>query len=286
MKLTISVFIIALNEVDRIDKPIKSVIDWVDEVIVIDSGSTDGTQALAEKLGAKVIFNKWQGYGPQKVFGEKQCRNKWLLNIDADEEISKELAAEIKSIFTPSLDNTCHPERSEGSKTKENLRYAQNETLSNTPPPSNIGFRLKILALYPHQKKLPFFAAGTTQVRLYHKDYGGFKNSPIHDSVVLNGSEKMLKGAVIHRSHRSHSHTVGKINSYTTLQAEDLFKKGKNPSALKIIFTPLLAFIKCYFFKKYMFYGLDGFIHACIYAFGRTLRLAKAREKFNDVSTS
>ncbi len=87
-RLPLSVFIIARDEADRIARPIESVIGWVDEVIVIDSGSTDETVAVAEQLGARVIRNDWPGYGPQKRFGEDQCRNDWLLNLDADEEVT------------------------------------------------------------------------------------------------------------------------------------------------------------------------------------------------------
>ncbi len=251
-KLPISVFIIAKNEADRIGLAINSVIGWVDEVVVVDSGSTDGTQELAQQLGARVLFNEWNGYGPQKVFAEAQCRNDWILNIDADEEVSPELAQEIQQIFA-----TEH---------------------------KNKFYRLKIYAIYPHQKKLPIFPAGTTQVRIYNKEFGGFKDSAVHDSVISKGNthEIELQNAVLHRSHRNIAHTLEKINSYSDLQANDLFAKGKNPTAWKIIYTPFFAFIKCYFLKRYMFYGLDGFLHSWIYALGRTVRVAKAREKFQN----
>ncbi|MBC8523144.1 glycosyltransferase family 2 protein, partial [PVC group bacterium] len=98
-RLPISVFIIAKNEADRIPLAIASVIDWVDEVIVIDSGSDDETVSVSESLGARVIFNEWEGYGPQKVFGETLCNNDWLLNIDADEEITPSLRNEIERVF-------------------------------------------------------------------------------------------------------------------------------------------------------------------------------------------
>ena len=90
-KLPISCFIIAQDEADRITNTIESVIDFVDEVIVIDSGSTDGTQDLARQLGCKVFFNKWNGYGPQKRFGEDCTKNEWLLNLDADEYLSDQI---------------------------------------------------------------------------------------------------------------------------------------------------------------------------------------------------
>lgn len=249
-KLPLSVFIIAKDEQDRIPATINSVINWVAEVIVVISDPADATVAVAEKLGAKVIFNNWHGYGPQKVFGEKNCKNDWVLNLDADEEITPKLAEEIKNLFKPE--------------------------------PSFKAYRLKIHALYNHQKKLPLLPAGTTQVRLYNRKFAGFKDSTVHDSVVLNNgvAEKTLSGSVIHRSFRSYAHMMDKINSYTTMQAEDLFARGKYPSTFKIIYTPFLFFLKCYFLKRYIFYGIEGFTHAWIYSAAKTLRLAKARELF------
>jgi len=86
----ISVFIIAKNEADRIPLAIASVIDWVDEVIVIDSGSEDETVSISESMGAKVVFNEWEGYGPQKVFGELLCNNDWLLRKEIERVFEKE----------------------------------------------------------------------------------------------------------------------------------------------------------------------------------------------------
>ena len=102
-KLPISCFIIAKNEADRIAQTIESVEGLVDEIIVIDSGSTDGTQDLVKELGCKLYYNKWHGFGPQKRFGEDKARNKWLLNLDADEYLSNELKAEIRDLFSKKL---------------------------------------------------------------------------------------------------------------------------------------------------------------------------------------
>lgn len=250
--LPISTFIIAKNEEDRISYTIKSVRDWVDEVIVIDSGSTDNTVTVSEELGARVVFHKWEGYGPQKKYGETLCRNSWLLNLDADEEISAELANEIKELF-------------------------------KAGEPEIKGYIFRIMLLYRFQKKLPFIGAGTKQLRLYNRDYAGFKDAYVHDSVVMKfGEARLLKNPVIHRCFRSHSHNIEKINFYSTMQAQDFFNRGRNPSTLLIIFTPVIAFFKSYFFRRYIFYGLDGFIYSWNYAFARLLRLAKARELFKE----
>lgn len=97
--LPLSVFIIARNEADRLGATIRAVRDLTDDLIVVDSGSTDGTQALAESLGARVIHHDWPGYGPQKRFAEEQCRHAWLLNLDADEVVPDTLAGEIRALF-------------------------------------------------------------------------------------------------------------------------------------------------------------------------------------------
>ncbi|MEY4880425.1 MAG: hypothetical protein RJB62_1894 [Pseudomonadota bacterium] len=252
-RLPISAFIIAKNEADRIPKAILSVRDWVDEVIVIDSGSTDDTVKIAQELGAKTVFNEWPGYGPQKIYGETLCRNKWLFNIDADEEATPETIAEIKALF------------------------ADGE-------PEHKAFSMKTNCVFPFEEKPRRFAVSMTHGRLYHKEYAGFKASTVHDSVVLRdgGELKLLKNGLNHYIFRSHTHTVDKVNFYSSMQAEDLYRKGRNPGNLRIIFTPIWAFFKAYILRGYIFYGVDGVIRSYIYAFSRLIRAAKAREKFQE----
>lgn len=253
MVYPISVFIIAKNEEDRIAYAINSVKHWVDEVIVIDSGSSDKTVEVAKNLGASVIYNEWQGYGPQKVFGETLCRNDWLLNIDADEEISTLLAEEIMQIFD-SRQLPCQ------------------------------AYILSIKIKMPYGKNPGRWAPSTNVVRLYNKHYAGFKDSTVHDSVVLKnpdaGKIGRLKNPVIHRCFRSISHAIEKINFYSSMQAEDMVMRGKCPSSIRVIIEPFAAFFKAYFLRRYCFYGIDGFIESYIYAFNRTIRIAKAREKW------
>src|SRR5262249_17218071 len=100
MRLPISVYIIAFNEVDRIGPTIKAVTDWADEVIVVDSGSQDGTAQLARSLGARVVRHAWEGFGRQRRFSETLCKNNWVLGIDADECVTPDLKQEIAGLFT------------------------------------------------------------------------------------------------------------------------------------------------------------------------------------------
>jgi glycosyltransferase involved in cell wall biosynthesis len=252
-KLPISVFIIARNEADRIPLAIASVRNWVDEVHVIDSGSDDDTVKVAAALGVHTHFRTWTGYGPQKVYGESQCRNDWLLNIDADEEISPALHDEIVALFT----------------TK----------------PQHVAYTVPILPLYNFQATAHRWTAHHHPVRLYRKSCAGFKDSTVHDTVVVrDGTIGRLHGVVNHRSFRSLTHHVDKVNFYSSAQAEDRFVKGRNPTLFELLLTPPLAFLKSFLLRREFVNGVDGVVVSYMYAFQRFIRLAKTRERFQIAS--
>ncbi len=249
-RLPVSVFVIARDEADRIPLTLNSVREWVDEMIVVDSGSSDDTVAVSESLGARVVFNAWQGYGPQKVFGEGLCRNDWILNLDADEEVSPQLAAEIRALFA-------------------------------TGEPPRPAYRMPILPLYSFQDRGHPWTAHHHPIRLYRRSRAGFKDAPVHDSVVLReGRAGRLRGMVVHRSFRSLSHNVSKVNDYSSAQARDLYAKGRNPGALTLLLVPPLAFLKQLVLRREWVNGIDGVIVSYMYAFQRFIRLAKTREQF------
>lgn len=261
-KYPISVFIIAKNEADRISRGIISVRDWADEVIVIDSGSEDDTVAVSESLGARVIYNAWRGYGAQKIFGEKECRNDWIINIDGDEEISEELAEEIKSLF------------------------------DKGEPPLK-AYNITITIVHRFDTKAHKWAPSNSPIRLFHKDYASFDseiNGLYHDSVIPKADKLKpenighLKHIILHRSIRSIAHSVEKANFCTTMQAKEMFEKGKKPTVLRIMTEPLTAFIKAYFLRRYFIYGLNGFIDSVLFASSRFMRISKAREYFQEAA--
>ena len=250
----ISVFIITKNEEDRIEKIILAVKKIADEIIVIDSGSSDKTREISESLGAKVIYNQWQGYGQQKIFGENQCKNNWILNIDADEELSPELSAEIEEIFSKNID--------------ENIA----------------GFKIKIVNKFRFENKPHKFAYYYNQFRLYRKDLAGFNNSTVHDSVNLKNKDigKIidLKNIIYHQSFRDFKHWIDKINSYSSMQAIDAVQRKKSVNYFKIFISPSVAFFKAYLVRRYFIYGLDGLIYSYLYAFSRFAKMIKIREQF------
>jgi glycosyltransferase involved in cell wall biosynthesis len=250
-KLPLSVFIIAKNEADRIHLPIASTRELVDEIIVIDSGSTDGTMEIAKKLGAdKVVFNEWQGYGPQKVYGETLCRNDWLLNLDADEAISPELAQELRGLFA-----------------------------NGKPAPAL--YAINNIMVFPHETKPRRFSPSHHFVRLYDRRVAGFKDSTVHDSVVAKGAELpvvRLKQPILHSGFRNYRHMIEKMNFYSDMQAEDMFRRGKKVGALRLVLEAPVMFFKAYFGRGYWRFGIEGYVHSLFYAFARTMRLAKLKE--------
>lgn len=254
-QLPISVFIIAKNEVDRIGSAIESVIGWVDEVIVVDSGSEDGTPELAEKLGARVVLNEWPGYGPQKRFAEDLCAHNLLLNIDADESVTPALRDEIVAAFSSGK-----------------IREAD-------------FWRIHIKDTYPHEKQPSPWAFTYNQIRLYDRTKGRFAESSIHDS-VLPGDGAVIgqfKKIIAHRSLRSIAFFVDKLNRYTTMQVADWRAKKRVVSAWRLLVEFPAAFFKAYFIRKHCFYGLWGFVISMNYAYIRFLRIAKAYEaELND----
>ncbi|WP_112663031.1 glycosyltransferase family 2 protein [Microvirga flavescens] len=248
--LPISVFIIAKNEADRIGETIRAVRDLTDDLIVVDSGSTDGTQAVAEGLGARVVYNEWPGYGPQKRFAEELCRHKWLLNLDADEVVPPNLAQEIRDLF------------------------------ANGEPPKD-AYRIRIAEIFPGESAPHPLAYALSPVRLYRLDAGRYSPSLVHDRVDLNPGARVgrLKGTVHHWSVRSLGDQINKLNRYSDQQAVDLDIRGVSIPTWRVFFEFPAAFIKAYIGRRHFLRGTYGFLTAMNYAISRHLRLAKHYER-------
>lgn len=249
-RLPVSVFIIARNEADRIGRTIAAVGDLADEVIVVDSGSDDATVAIARELGATTFENEWPGYGLQKRFAEEKCRNDWVLNLDADEEASPELRAELHALF------------------------ARGE-------PACDAYTIPIVEVLPFEDRPRAGAYTLAPVRLYRKSRGRYAPSPVHDRVELAPDARVgaLRGIVRHRSLRSLGDAVRKLNDYSELQAADLLARGRRVRAWRVVAEFPGAFVKAYFGRGYFRRGAYGWILAVNYAFARHLRVAKAFER-------
>lgn len=246
----LSIFIIARDEADRIERTIRAVRSLSDDIVVVDSGSTDGTQAIAERLGARVISNPWPGYGPQKRFAEDQCRYEWLLNLDADEVVPPDLAAEIAGLFAGS-------------------------------EPAAEAYEIRIAEIFPGEPAPHRFAYALAPVRLYRRDKGRYSPSPVHDRVDLQPGARVarLKGTVHHYSVRSLGEQMAKLNSYSDAQADDLDARGVALSAFRLAVEFPANFIKAYIGRRHALRGVYGFMTAMNYAFYRYLRVAKHWER-------
>jgi len=236
----VSCTIIARNEADRIARAILSVRGLVDEVIVVDSGSTDGTQKISQDLGARVVHNDWVGYGPQKRFAEDIARNDWILNLDADEWLSDDLREELRALIEAG--------------------------------PAASSYRMRVTIVYPHRETPAPFADSTICLRLYDRRRARFAESLVHDNVPDQPDTVTLRGRVWHKSFRSLAEVVRKELAYFELQKKE---KRKN-RALLLMRLPIefpWQFFRYYILSRHVFGGLYGFALATTIAFMRFLRL-------------
>ncbi len=247
-RAALSCFLITKNEADRIATTLQAVKDWVDEMVVVDCGSSDATCAIAEELGARVIHQDWLGFGPQKRFAEDQCRNNWVLNIDADEVVSSALADEITTL------------------------------LSNAPSAS--AYSLRILDVYPGENRPRPWADDYRQPRLYDRRVVHFSASPVHDSLELAGVRTpCLKGPVLHFSVRSIEDHFRKSLERAHYNAEHSKPKPAAALRLRLVTEFPMAFFRYYFWRRHFTGGLMGFQIAMSAAFSRFARIALMLEK-------
>jgi glycosyltransferase involved in cell wall biosynthesis len=246
-RLSISVYIVAKNEADRIGRAIRSVVHWVDEVIVVDSGSTDDTVAVAEQAGARACSRAWTGYGPQKRYAEDQCRNDWLLMLDADEEVSPALAAEIQEIFRL---------------------------------PVNVdAFRMRVTDILPGERRPKWFAYSYEILRLYNRKHGRCSNHVYQDRVVIEGNNLgELDGRIWHHSFRSWESHVAKLNFYTSQVAQDRVHRRIKLLRLRLFTEFPLQFLKVYLGRRFCLRGSQGLAMSLTVAYLNLLRLLKTAE--------
>ncbi len=246
-KVPLSVFYIVKNAENKLSESLASVA-WADEIVVVDSGSTDKTLEIAKQSGAKVFHHDWEGYGQQKRFAEDQCCNDWVLNLDGDEVLSDELAAEI-----------------------QNLKLADGDIAFN------MRWKDFWFTRFGHS-----FQRSKRRVRLYDRTKVRFRNHSSHDSVVVHEEKvKELDGMMLHFSYPTIGDAIEKVNSYTDMTA-DLVKGCPSNFAMITVFP--VTFLKAYFLRRYFLCGMDGLVVSLIYAFQRFLRLAKSWEKHSKSS--
>ena len=244
MKLPISVFIITKNEEEHIEKTLKSV-SLFDEVILVDSGSTDSTLDIAKRYGAKIYTHSWQGYAKQKQYAMSLCSNEWVLNLDGDEEVNPSLISAFKEIIEQDK--------------ADSVRFWRNDIFIDKP--------------------LSTWSKKPNNHRLYKRSKSFFDDSRLaHESATVNGKEIFINETFDHFGYGSIETLTTKNNIYSSLKANEKFAKGKRYSNMKLITVFPLVFIKEYFFQRKIFSGKRGLILAVINAHYAFIKEAKLFE--------
>ena len=218
---------------------------WADQVVVVDSGSTDRTLEIAREAGAEVHHRDWDGYGPQKVFAESLCDHDWVLNVDADEVVTPALAAELRALA----------ERDPGA------------------------FRVRILNVYPGDDAPRPFANDYNVVRFYHRSVAGYRDHPLFDRVEVQGETRQARAPIHHFALTSIAHFVDKENRYSSFAADQAAPRARWKLLVRLPFEMPISFLKFYFLRRHLTGGWKGFVFALSAAFARTLRVAKMLER-------
>jgi glycosyltransferase involved in cell wall biosynthesis len=230
----ISAIVITRNEEKNIKRCLSS-LDWVDEIVVVDSESTDQTKRIISEFTPKVFDLKWEGFGKAKDYAKDKASHPWILSVDADELVTEYLKEEIQGIT-----------KSEDSHSGYYI-----------PRRSNfLGRWIEHGGWYPDYV-----------LRLFKKDKAKFNHSMVHEKVEVEGKTGYLKNDLLHYTDPNFEHYLEKLNRYTSLAAEELFREGKRNKFFDLIFRPLAVFLKRYFVRKGFLDGLPGFILAVSSAF-------------------
>jgi glycosyltransferase involved in cell wall biosynthesis len=248
----ISAVIITYNEEKNIEDAIRSV-SWADEVLVVDSESTDRTREIAESLGASVRINPWPGFSLQKQLAADHAANDWVFSLDADERVSDRLKAEIGRV-------------------RENGATAE-------------GYKIPRLSYYMGRAIKHGGWYPDLQLRLFDRRKGKWNGAVIHESVQMEtgANVQKLSGDILHYSVESAEHHNRMIaERYAPLGAQRMYEMGRRSSPLKAVFASWFAFIRAYFLKAGF---LDGFAGFCIayfsahHAFMKHLKLIELQKK-------
>jgi len=253
----LSVAIITCNEEANLARTLRSVA-WAEEVIVVDSGSTDKTVEIARSLGAIVIEREWPGFAAQKNFAIAQCTGTWILSLDADEEVSPELQRQIRLL------------------------------LSSNPPYDAIYLKRRNLFLnrwikhggfYP-DPKLRLFRCSTANFALTPQ----FEDRPVHETISFDGASSTLDYDLIHHAYPTLSHYIEHMDRYSNLGAEILVKRGRISRSwiaftTNVCFVPVLTFLWNYFVRLGFMDGREGLLLHMYHAVYTSWKYAKAWEQ-------
>ncbi len=243
----LSCALIIKNEADKLEKCLQSVHGWVDELVIIDSGSTDGSIEIAQKMGAQVFsYHDWQGFGEQRRRAQSHVTGQWVLWLDADEIVSEELKHSIQA------------------------------ALKNQPSNNTLFLTNRLTAVMGqfmyHSGMYPDYI-----VRLYSPQYTEYNDNLVHESVIIPSDAKKitLQGDLLHHTYDSLAHYVNKMVQYAMAWADEKHRKGKQASLLTATTHAASNFLKSFVFRKGFLDKQHGFLVACLSSFYTFLKYAQ-----------
>lgn len=243
----LSVAIITLNAAAQLADCLASAA-FADEIVVVDSGSSDGTIALAERHGVRVIRQEWLGYGPQKQFAVAAASHDWVLCLDADERVTPELQAAIEAALAAPAHGA--------------YRFPR---------------RNRFLGRYlRHGEGYPDWS-----LRLFDRRRARWSTDAVHEKVEADGAVGVLAGDLLHDSAETLAAYLAKQNRYTSLAAEAALAAGKRAGFGKLFFSPIVRFVKFYLVRQGFRDGLPGLVHIAIGCFNSFCKYAKMLERQN-----
>jgi glycosyltransferase involved in cell wall biosynthesis len=216
---------------------------WADEIVVVDSGSTDGTPEIALRKGARVSTRTWTGYVDQKNHAASLASHDWIFSLDADERVTPELAAEMRGLLATE--------------------------------PARRGFRVPRVTFYLGRwiRTTDFYP--DYQARLYDRRAGRWQGALVHESVRVDGEVGYLRGELQHYSFRDLSDHVSRVNHYSTLAARQMHAAGRRAGTADLLIHPPAAFLRNYVLRRGFIDGSAGLVISAINAWSVFLKFAK-----------
>lgn len=245
-ELTISAFLVCCNEELNIRRCLES-LTWCDEIVVIDSGSTDRTLAIAREYTDRIFHRDWNGFVAQKRFGLEQCRGRWVLNVDADEEVSPELRSAIQLIV-------------------------------NDPAPGATGYELLRVVYFLGRwwRKGGWYPEYRLRLALRENTTWGGRDP--HEHAVVSGRVDRLHAELRHYTYTDLQDQIRALNSHSSAAAKSLFDDGERSSWVRMFLNPIARVLKFYVLRKGYREGLAGFVVALLEGWYVFLKYAKLWE--------
>ncbi|WP_165372274.1 glycosyltransferase family 2 protein [Emticicia agri] len=244
--MPLSVVILTFNNTRTIRQVLEAVAGWANEIVIVDSGSTDETLSIAQEFGCKIYHHTFAGFGKQKHFAVEQATNNWVFVVDSDEVVTEALKQEIDA------------------KVVEGTEYR------GFMVPRILIFLGKKLK-YGRESKLP-------TLRIFNRKFGNYNDKDVHEDVVLDGKTLILENEMLHYSFSDMAEFFQKMNDYSSRSAIELYKKGKRTSVLKVVTKFPVTFFVEYFIRLNFLNGYPGFVWAFTQAVYASLKYIKLRE--------